>query len=392
MRYLSWLAIAAMMLTGCSTRIDPFYPHHGGNNGQGGGGNNGGNGGGNTTPTVQLVKRSDWSVQYKGRTDYPEAGEVVEPCVEEMLFNYTGNNYFIFRTISDEDFESMYDSSVQSLIEGEAKDVRTMADNNDVKVTELETVFTKKDKTQYFDILVHGTYNAFIIELDKDGNPTYNYGLSTIVVNEEEATQAYKDWLGVWLITDGRVGYDIEISALENNHLYRVDGWETGNAAGSVQMNKDDDWIQTRFLPDNSLAFFIQFICSYKDEQLGDVDYMFVGTYMESTGEKVDDFEGWELAWAKMGAGYAVVNVDQTEYEVNGKTYKKDFDSMRYSVYSFESATQGWHHIHDVIPGFPMQMIRTKAATGIDRTPVHTSNYVRRTQPRVFDRKRIQNR
>ena len=30
-----------------------------------------------------------------------------------------------------------------------------------------------------------------------------------------------------------------------------------------------------------------------------------------------------------------------------------------------------------------MTMVKTKASTGIDRTPVHTRNYVRRTQPKA---------
>ena len=92
MRYLSWLAIAAMMLAGCSTRITPYYPHGGGTT-PGGGTPGGGSGG--SQPTTQVNFRTDWNVTYEGRTDLEEANE----RVEEFLINYTGNNYFFLRTL-----------------------------------------------------------------------------------------------------------------------------------------------------------------------------------------------------------------------------------------------------------------------------------------------------
>ena len=383
MRYWSWLAVAAMILAGCSTRIDPYFPH---NNGHGGG--NGGGGNVTPTPSQTVTNRTDWSVQYKGRVTFEE--EDYKETLEEFLFGYTGNYYFILSTISDADFESIYKSDVKSLIDGELKDLRTTAENQKVSVPQLKNVFVKTDKTKYFNILIHGDYKAFLVECDKDGKPTYNYTVADIEVKEETATQEFKDWLGVWTVSDGYVGYDIEVSAFENNYLYRVDGWETGPAAGSLQMNQDDDWIQARLIDDGTLSFFIQFIARYEDyEDLGDVDYMFVGTYAESTGEKVDDFEGWELAWAKQKADGASLLGGCSEFEINGVTYQPHYNAMHYSLYSDKKGS--WVHFHDAIPMFreksnwTISMTRTKASSGVDRTPVHTRNYLRKTQPRVHN-------
>lgn len=392
MRYLSWLAIAAMIvLGGCSTRIEPYRPSGGGSHSGGGSGS-----GGNTPqpqPTVQVTERTDWKVEYKGRVDYKEDDGTVSR-VEEFFFNYTGDNLFFLVTLSDEDYANFYDSQVKNLIDGEVKDLNTRAQNEGKQVSEMDNVYTKRIKTLYADIMIHGWYNAFLVELDRNGKATYNYCRADMEVKEEEASPDYLGWLGTWNVSDGYVGYDIQVTAIENNYLYRVDGWETGPAAGSTQMNQDDDWIEARLIDDGTLSFFIQFIASYENyESLGNVDYMFVGTYVESTGEKVDDWEGWEIAWAENdGNGKTVLCAANTEYEVEGKVYKPHFNGMRYSLYSYKD--ESWHHFHDAVPTFleqknwQMSMTRTKASVEEDRTPVHTRNYLRKTQPRKHEGKR----
>ncbi len=390
MRYLSWLAIAAMIvLGGCSTRIEPYKPSGGGSHSGGGSGS-----GGNTPqPTVQVTERTDWKVEYKGRVDYKEDDGTVSR-VEEFFFNYTGDNLFFLVTLSDEDYANFYDSQVKNLIDGEVKDLNTRAQNEGKQVSEMDNVYTKRIKTLYADIMIHGWYNAFLVELDRNGKATYNYCRADMEVKEEEASPDYLGWLGTWNVSDGYVGYDIQVTAIENNYLYRVDGWETGPAAGSTQMNQDDDWIEARLIDDGTLSFFIQFIASYENyESLGNVDYMFVGTYVESTGEKVDDWEGWEIAWAENdGNGKTVLCAANTEYEVDGKVYKPHFNGMRYSLYSYKD--ESWHHFHDAVPTFleqknwQMSMTRTKASVEEDRTPVHTRNYLRKTQPRKHEGKR----
>lgn len=389
MRYLSWLAIAAMIvLGGCSTRIEPYRPSGGGGGGQGGGGNTP-----QPQPTVQVTERTDWKVEYKGRVDYKEDDGTVSR-VEEFFFNYTGDNLFFLVTLSDEDYANFYDSQVKNLIDGEVKDLNTRAQNEGKQVSEMDNVYTKRIKTLYADIMIHGWYNAFLVELDRNGKATYNYCRADMEVKEEEASPDYLGWLGTWNVSDGYVGYDIQVTAIENNYLYRVDGWETGPAAGSTQMDQDDDWIEARLVDDGTLSFFIQFIASYENyESLGNVDYMFVGTYVESTGEKVDDWEGWEVAWAENdGNGKTVLCAANTEYEVDGKVYKPHFNGMRYSLYSYKD--ESWHHFHDAVPTFleqknwQMSMTRTKASVEEDRTPVHTRNYLRKTQPRKHEGKR----
>lgn len=376
MRYLSWLAIAAtILMTGCTGTRTDYYRPQGGNNGGGnnGGGNNGGGNGGGTQPTTQITERTDWSVQYRGRT---------ADGMEEFQFNYTGENYFILRTVTEADFVKFYNGDLKTFIDEEVEATLQAAKNSDVSFTELNEVFNKTIKTFYCGILIHDDYTAYLIEIGKNGKPTYKYCKGSAVVEEETATAAYNAWLGVWTVGDRYVRYDIEVSPIENNYLYRVDGWEAGRAAGNIQMNEDDDWIETRLMDDGSLSFFIQFIASYDNyENLGNVDYMFVGTYVESTGEKVDDYEGWEVGWAEDTGAEVILSAGNTEYVVNGKVYKPAYNAMRYSLYSYKN--EEWNHFHDIIPEFPMTMEKSKASVEGDRTPVHTRNYVRRTQPKA---------
>ena len=385
MRYLSWLAIAAMIIAGCGeTRIDPYRPHGGGGNN---GGNNGGgnNGGGGQQPQVTLTERTDWSVLYRGRTFVAD-----DDCMEEEFqFNYTGNNYFILRTVTDADLENFYGGSVKTLIDEEVAWTLQSAKNQNQDFKDLNEVFNKTVKTFYSGILVHDTYTAYLIEIDGNGKATYNYAKSPAVVEEEVASAEYTSWLGTWTVSDGYVGYDITVSPIENNYFYRVDGWEAGRAAGDVQMDQDDDWIQTRLMDDGTMSFFIQFIASYEDyENLGDVDFMFVGTYLESTGDKVDDWEGWELAYADHASGnYALLNGGKSEIELDGgRILRPYYNAMRYAVYSSKNSL--WYFFHSAIPEFDEEnhqiaMVKTKASVDVDRTPVHTRNYVRRTQPKA---------
>lgn len=389
MRYLSWLAIAAMIIAGCGqTRIDPYRPHGGGGNNNGGNNGGGNNGGGNQQPQVTLTERTDWSVLYRGRNEVAELGKV-----EEFQFNYTGNNYFILRTVTEADFTNFYDGSVKTFIEEEVAATLQSAKNQDVSFKDLNEVFNKTVKTFYSGIMLHDTYTAYIIEMDADGKATYNYAKTQMTVQEEAATAAYNAWLGVWTVTNGLLGYEIEVSAIENNYFYRVDGWEAGQAAGTVQMNQDDDWIETRLIEDDgSMSFFIQFIAQYENymdgnKNVGTVDYMFVGTYLSSDGEHVDDWEGWELAWAENNGSTATIYGGKSELELDGGiVWKPPYRSMRYAIYGFNA--EKWSFFHDSVPllddeEHPLVMYRAKASSGKDRTPVHTRNYVRRTQPKA---------
>ena len=78
------------------------------------------------------------------------------------------------------------------------------------------------------------------------------------------ASEAYNKWIGKWLVSNGRVGYDITISKSESNWLYWIDGWETGESVTEQMIYES---IEARFdRSTGNLVFYSQYIQSYFDE------------------------------------------------------------------------------------------------------------------------------
>lgn len=381
----SWVAMAALTFIGCTTSIIPF-PDGGGHSGSGGerpGG--GGSGGGQTEVTV--TERTDWQVRYVGRTDYREDdGSLTR--VEEFSFRYTGNGFFFLRTLNDDDLQNLYKGDLKAMIEGEAKDIRTIAENQNVKFYELTgMVFGPNINTVYPDLMIHGKYTAYMIELDTKGQPTYNYAKSAMEVQEERPTEAYLKWIGSWKVGDGSTFYEIQVSQCEANYLYYIDGWETGQNV-TEQMNQERDWVFARYT-NGKLVFYGQYLMSYHDDGLGtDVDEMFVGTYLTPTSDANGDIDGegadngYTIATATWkDAANATLVPDEFDFD-NG--FHAVYYTMRYSRFCYDESNWAHYNVSGV-PTFKngsmtMEFLgRTKAEVEHPRT----ESLVKRTQPKA---------
>ena len=397
LRKWSWVAIAALTLVGCGVRTDPYRPggDHGSGNGHGNGnGNENGNGNGQSQ-TIQVTERSDWKIQYKGRADYTEQDGSVSR-VEEFSFNYTGDGYFIVRTLTDEDMVNYYDDDLKAMLEGEVSDVVTAADNEGKKFYEnTGQVFNARTKTVFFDLIIHGRYTAYLIEIGQNGKPTYNYAKTVMDVEEERPVEGFLQWVGTWHVTDGYVGYDIVVSSCEANYLYYVDGWETGDAV-QEQMVMDRDWIYARYRnKDGNLYFYGQYLMSYEDEGLQDtqgnnvwVDQMFVGTYLTSNSDKngeVDGegaYAGFDIAHtATLENGQVVIEPEHFFFD-NG--FEAVYHSMRYSRFCYDE--ENWAHYNNSgVPSFTGHVVTMTLLPGTKAPMEHgrTKEVMKRTQPKA---------
>ena len=394
-RIWSWVAAAALAMAGCTSGPN-FYPPTGGGNGNGGGR------GGDNTPQEKLTERTDWEIGYKGRADYTEEDGTVSR-VEEFSFNYTGNGYFIVRVLTPDDMKNYYDNDLKLMLEGEVKEVVTQAENEGRNFYENSTVvFDSGVRTVYFDLIIHGDYTAYLIEIDKNGKPTYNYAKAAVTVVEENPSEGFLKWIGNWRVGDGNVSYDIAVSSCEANYLYYIDGWETGEAV-QEQMTMDRDWIFARFRKaDASLCFYGQYLMSYEDESLQDadgnnvwVDQMFVGTYLspssDSNGEvdKEGAYAGYDIAYTvTLSDGKVVIEPESFTFD---NDFKAVYHSMRYSRFCYDE--ENWAHYNDSgVPTFTnhtMTMTQLQGTRASSAVRTRTKEMFRRTQPQAHTARRM---
>ncbi|MBR1569370.1 MAG: hypothetical protein IJ651_01380 [Bacteroidales bacterium] len=378
-------AVAAMTVAGCTKYVPYIRP--GGNNTD----ENSGRPGGGQNQGVTITECTNWSIRYEGRTDYKEEDGSISR-VEEFTFDYPGQAYFIVRSITDEDFKSWYDGDIKAFLEGEVSDLVTTAQNNNQKFYEnTGSVFTKNTRTVWFDMLIHGTYTTYMIEISADGKMTGNYARLRHTVEEETPVEDYLKWIGTWYIGNGKAGYEIQVSRCEANYLYYIDGWETGEAV-QEQMNMDRDWLFARYRNgDGNLYFYGQYLMSYYEESLKtDVDQMFVGTYLTPTDELVD-VEGadanYDIAHTETGENGTVSVVPESFSFTNG--FQATYNTMRYSRYCYDE--ENWAHYNNSgVPSLPLKMEKlsdTKSVAGPVRR-ISSKAAVRRVQLRVHQPKK----
>lgn len=384
----SWVVIAALAMAGCTARPD-FYPPSGGGNGRGRGDDGG-------TPVKQVIERTDWKISYDGRADYTEDDGTVSR-VEEFTFNYTGSAYFIVRVLTPEDMSEFYDNDIKTMLDAEVDDVVAQAENEGRKFYEnTSDVFDYSVRKVYFNLIIHGDYTAYLIEIGKDGKPTYNYAKTDIRIVEETPTEGFLEWTGTWKVTDGSVKYNIVISSCEANYLYYVDGWETGDDV-QEQMTMERDWIFARYR-DSKLWFYGQYLMSYEDESLQDtsgnnvwVDQMFVGTYLTSNSDsngEVDAegaYAGYDIAHTvKRSDGKVVIEPERFTFD-NG--FEAVYHTMRYSRFCYDE--ENWAHYNDSgVPTFTGHVVTMELVPGTKAMSVEharTREMLKRTQPRSHE-------
>ena len=311
-------------------------------------------------PGAQEV--ADWMIAYDGRVDYTEPDGSVSP-LESFRFKYTGNNYFFIRTILTEDISADYYDDIKWYFEQQAEDLAYQAANQGVPVSELPGVFDKNDKSAYFDLLLHGDYTAFLIEITADGAATGNYAKCACVVEEEAMTEGFSQWLGRWRVSDGHSAFDIDISSCEANYLYYVNGWETGSGV-SVQMDGYDDWFFARYnRKDGALCFYGQDIVSFEDVEFDSfADEAFAGQYLYK-GSYYVDVEGidyrYDIAHTASNAG--TITLVPESFDLNDGT-TVTYDTMQYFKYVYSKEI--WYSFN--AEGVPFFTGRTVTLTAVN--------------------------
>ena len=374
-------AIAALALTGCF-KHEPYGHRPDPDDG----GGNGGHGGGGTNQEQLIVREhAEWNFKYAGREDYlNEYGEIER--VERFQHKYSGTGYFIIRIVRPEDFKDQYNSDAAGFFTYEAESLLTDAKNDCVNFWQYtDEVFDAKTPDILFNRLRSGTWTAFLIELDKTGKVTGNYAEVTFTLQQEVASAAYNKWLGSWRVSNGLMGFDLDISALDNNFLYRIDGWERGQA---VAFQMDQEYLEGEFWAPNGFLYIrSQFLGTYDDDNLGTVDELFMGNIFDSNGLTIITDEGIDLAvMVPMDGGAAELQPMEVTLKTDSGDYTTKFHSMQY--YMWAHKTGEWHPYNANVPQLPLTMTpltRTRAEEGLApaRERAATKASIHHSQPKA---------
>lgn len=335
-RFLLMAAIAVAAVSGCRKHDRPQRQNPGG----------GGDDNGREQQVVTLKENKTWSIEYGGR-------QTVQGAKVEVInvSNVPSNTLYLVSVINRENYGT-YEGNLKEFMEAE------LANAGDY-------IYTGSPETILFDPFRHGTWYAFIIAIDSDKKITGEYAYKKFEVEEEEPTEDFLKWVGNWTATDGKFTYNLQVSSLEANFMYRVDGWEVFPQA-QVQMNLE--YIET-FYDGGRMYFVSQFIQSYEDEDnnnalmeecfLGEVDYDGI---LHPQGLYLITDEGLDLACATLkGDDAAVIDPCVVQTNIDGEEFEAPFHDMKY--FAWNNSDKQWYHYNNEVMGFPVTLTRAAANT-----------------------------
>lgn len=372
-RYLMAAVVVAAFLTGCRTRVEPYYPHgH-----QTPGGNNNGQPSTPSTPETDPKpnENSTWQISYEGRKEVD--GSIVE---EIQVNNVPITQQYLVSVINKANYAT-YGGDVIAFFKNE------LANNS-------EYVYVGAPEVIQFSRFRHGTWYAFIIALDSNKKLTGEFAYCKFSVEEEEPSNEYLSWLGNWTVSDGRISYDLKIVQEEANQVYRVYGWEVREANTPDWVQMDLESLEAFFEPtDGRLYFVSQYITTYEDEDLdgAEVDELFLGVIdydgiTEEMGLYIVPDENIDLAYAEDdGEGNVKVRPCDISVNVGDDKFEGKFYCMQY-VYQ-EVKSGDWHYYNndtvsffDNAGGFRyLTMEKTKAVADVPANTVMRNGKARLT-------------
>ena len=357
-RYFIAAVVMTALLAGCKTRIEPYNRQSGQNQNSG---QNQGDGSQKPEDTqVTPQENTTWKISYEGR-------KIVDGAYtdEIRVNNVPASQKYLVSVINKANYAT-YGGDLAAFLQAELE-------------YNSEYVYQGSPEVIQFGRLRHGVWYAFVIGLDSDKKLTGEYAYCKFEVEEEEASEEYLSWLGNWTVSDGRIEYDLKISQIESNQVYRVDGWEVRKDADDwEQMNQE--YLEAFFEPSDGRLYFVsQYITTYDDESLdgATVDELFVGQIdydgiTEEMGLYIVPDENFDLAYAEKNSddSYSIYPCDVRVYvgndEFNGRFY-----CMQY-VYQ-EVNSGAWHlynndvaRFFDDYGGFHPMTMKMKAA-GTDK-------------------------
>lgn len=279
-------------------------------------------------------KHPEWDIQYVGRQ--AEAGD---PDAESEVFSCTvgsSEDTYVPCLLAKADFDAAYG---KDRLRACFEDYVAFRNSENVKWPNV-VVSGKYEHLE--DRLRHGEYVLFMIGLTAEGELTGYYAMTDCVIEQEKATQAYRDWIGQWTLSGEcngeKISYKVNIAAEENNLYYRMSGWESTSATNYFKTLPTDRPILLYFEKSTGYVYVIS-------EQLEDFEelalaelydfYLYGCVNVDYDGVPTDvpvDAPNLKIARFEMKTSTrAIAYPEMFEFELNGERYVKPFLYFNYS-------------------------------------------------------------
>lgn len=169
-----------------------------------------------------LTETQDWTIAYEGRNE--ERKELFSiDCDDNSIYFFDIVDEYI---ITGEDGTLYLNDYLLMMVDETAYFLE-----NGVTVEKMLEVGYLQEGPGVLGTarMASGTYYAYAIGYNEDGTPTGKYSAVKFDIEEEEATEDYLKWVGEYTFTGANnISYDIILTPYDNNYMYAVAGWETG--------------------------------------------------------------------------------------------------------------------------------------------------------------------
>lgn len=373
-----------------------------------------------------LTETSDWSISYKGRNN-DQTKDIIE-----VKANKGGR--FGWQYISKESIEA-WEEEYPDGYELWEDDIY-MATLGGVQMYALQEIAT----TQYYmslgykladltyvyeagkpfeiDRLSSGDYYFIAYGFNGDGSHTRTYSVQEIHIEEDQATEAYNNWLGNYTVSgtvdvtkeDGTIvpetrTYNLFIEKYDNNFMYRVHGWECGE---DVEYDWEEDITQI----DKEKGQFLAFPAYFQNGNLvikeqpmtyitfGGSTALKLGIYGYAFNEQYNEhqptlFDGKTMAIAEPiaeGESTSTLVGQEAKYEYyddKGKIKVLEWTYTKMGYVAYDESVEGYPAtIINPAMSFPITITKTEddSATGGN---IQTGNASAISGPSLFNAKKI---
>lgn len=162
----------------------------------------------------------NWSIKRGSRSTGNDMMEY-----DNFICTSTDDESYVVLPIKKTDLEFYYSNDLRSLFEDFHSDFGLEAGDSQWK-----KIVKSGDVTWSEDRLRSSDWHVYMLGIDPEGELTGLYQKTSFTIEQEEATDAYKRWLGTWKVCkDGEEVFEISIIPSENNLWYYLGGWESNN-------------------------------------------------------------------------------------------------------------------------------------------------------------------